>query len=246
MMQPAFVASPVPEPKVEQEPPEPQVEPESLMQSRPVQIEAPSPPPPAYDEVIVGFSPIDWKRSGTIVGGLVAAAILVGAIAGWWSGSSAANPEQAAPAIAAPKEKAPPSFSDLWPEPEPHAVASSSNRRMAEARPPIERVRPSKQPVASEAEALLIQPPQDLIEPANADPLAPESIAAPAVAASMPLPHQTVARTLDRIGYRCGSVASATPVEGTRSVYKITCTSGQSFQAKPVNGRYRFRRLAGN
>jgi hypothetical protein len=53
-----------------------------------------------------------------------------------------------------------------------------------------------------------------------------------------------VARTIDRIGYSCGGVASTSPVEGEApGVFKVTCTSGQSYQAKPVNGRYRFRRL---
>jgi hypothetical protein len=63
------------------------------------------------------------------------------------------------------------------------------------------------------------------------------------VAASLPLPKSVIARTIDRIGYACGSVASATAVDGTEGVYKINCTSGQSYQASPVHGRYHFRRL---
>jgi hypothetical protein len=60
----------------------------------------------------------------------------------------------------------------------------------------------------------------------------------------MPLPNKVVARTIERIGYSCGAVASTAPVEGgAAGVYKVTCTSGQSYQAKPVNGRYRFKRL---
>jgi hypothetical protein len=52
-----------------------------------------------------------------------------------------------------------------------------------------------------------------------------------------------IARTIHRIGYSCGDVASATAVDGQApGVYKITCTSGQSYQAKPVRGRYHFRR----
>lgn len=85
-----------------------------------------------------------------------------------------------------------------------------------------------------------------MAEAEPADTLAPEPTPAPMVAASMPLPHRTVARTLDRIGYRCGTVTSTTPVDGSSGVYKVNCTSGQSFQAKSVNGRYRFRRLASN
>jgi len=119
-------------------------------------------------------------------------------------------------------------------------------RRATLARPHTERPGRSRQQLAaSEAERELIQPPQDLAGPTQSDPLAPETLPA-AEAANMPLPHRTVARTIDRIGYHCGSVASATPVEGVAGVYRVTCSSGQSFQAKPVNGRYRFRRLAGN
>lgn len=75
----------------------------------------------------------------------------------------------------------------------------------------------------------------------------PEAATVPAaapVATGLPLPNRVVARTIDRIGYSCGGVASTSPVEGEApGVFKVTCTSGQSYQAKPVNGRYRFRRL---
>ena len=64
-----------------------------------------------------------------------------------------------------------------------------------------------------------------------------------ALAASLPLPRRTIASTIARIGYPCGGVASSTAVEGgAPGVFKITCTSGHSYQAKPVSGRYRFRR----
>ena len=197
-----------------------------------------------------GIRPIEWKRTGIAVGGLAGAAVLFGALAGWWSGSDAAQPEQAIraePARQAPEEKLP-TIAELWTEPARPVVEEPAfqPRRAASARPHAERpARPQQQLAASEAERQLIQPPQDLADPPAADRLAPET-PVPAVVANMPLPHRTVARTIDRIGYHCGSVASAMPVEGAAGVYKVTCSSGQSFQAKPVNGRYRFRRLAGN
>ena len=53
-----------------------------------------------------------------------------------------------------------------------------------------------------------------------------------------------IARTIERIGYSCGDVSSTTAVEGAGpGAYKVTCTSGQSYEAKPVRGRYHFRRL---
>ena len=74
-------------------------------------------------------------------------------------------------------------------------------------------------------------------------PAAVEPPLAQTIAANLPLSSTTIARTIERIGYACGEVASTTPVEGgARGVFRITCTSGQSYQATPVNGRYRFRR----
>ena len=50
-------------------------------------------------------------------------------------------------------------------------------------------------------------------------------------AAALPLPGPVIARTIERIGYSCGKVASSSAVEG--GVYKVTCTSGASYQATP-------------
>jgi hypothetical protein len=59
----------------------------------------------------------------------------------------------------------------------------------------------------------------------------------------MPLPKPTIARTLHRIGYSCGSVASTSAVDGQAGVFTVTCTSGQSYRASPQHGRYRFKKL---
>jgi hypothetical protein len=72
---------------------------------------------------------------------------------------------------------------------------------------------------------------------------AAEAPPAEAAAASLPISNRTAARTIERIGYACGRIAATTPVEGEATgVYKVTCTSGQSYRAAPVNGRYRFKR----
>ena len=53
-----------------------------------------------------------------------------------------------------------------------------------------------------------------------------------------------MARTIERIGYACGSVASAAAVDGSAGVFKLYLgSSGHSYQASPVKGRYHFRRL---
>jgi hypothetical protein len=239
MQRPAVAVAPSLEPKVEPKPLEP-------VMRRPVQLDSPMPRQPAFSEVNVGSSPIEWKRMGTIAGGLVAVAVFVGAFAGWWSGSSAAEPDQPQRVASAARQPERPTFSE--PEPAPSVVEARADqpRRAVATRPRVERTTHRPRIAASEAESQLIQPPPELANPTSADPHAPETAPLPAVATSMPLPHRTVARTIDRIGYSCGSVASASPVDGAAGVYKVTCTSGQSFQAKPVNGRYRFRRLARN
>jgi hypothetical protein len=64
------------------------------------------------------------------------------------------------------------------------------------------------------------------------------------IAADLPVSTKLIARTIERIGYRCGDVSSAAPAEGkAQGVYRITCSSGQTYQATPVRGRYHFRRL---
>lgn len=62
-------------------------------------------------------------------------------------------------------------------------------------------------------------------------------------AARLPLADATIARTIERIGYGCGRVVSTTAIDGGSGVYRITCSSGDSYRAAPVRGRYRFRRL---
>lgn len=68
--------------------------------------------------------------------------------------------------------------------------------------------------------------------------------AAAAISARLPLADATVARTIHRIGYACGRVVSTTAIDhAADGVFKVTCSSGDSYQATPVRGRYHFRRL---
>jgi hypothetical protein len=74
---------------------------------------------------------------------------------------------------------------------------------------------------------------------------APQPVAVEAAASStarMPLGDAAVARTIRKIGYPCGSVASTAAGSGA-GVFVVTCTSGHSYRAAPTNGRYRFKRL---
>ena len=92
----------------------------------------------------------------------------------------------------------------------------------------------------------MASPPADPLAPiaAAAEPAADPGPAPEAVAATLPLPKAVIARTIGRIGYPCGQVASTSAAEGS-GVFTVTCTSGHSYRAAPVHGRYRFRRLAG-
>lgn len=75
-----------------------------------------------------------------------------------------------------------------------------------------------------------------------------QAAAAPAAGTSgPPLPNSVIARTLDRIGFRCGSVVSTDRVDALDggSAYKVTCSSGQSYRASDQTGRYRFSKWSG-
>ena len=135
-----------------------------------------------------------------------------------------ARPPQDIAAVSEPLPE--PSAAGLQPEPR-------TSPRVAE--PPAE-------PAAPPATA-----PDDSQELANDVTEAPPSVdpEPTTVAAKPPLPNSVMARTIERIGYSCGRVTAVTSVEGpTPGVFRVTCTSGASFRAAPVNGRYRFRRFS--
>ena len=124
------------------------------------------------------------------------------------------------------------------------AVAAPAAAQAAPRQRTIRRAAPAVEPVV-EQPARSIAEQNRFARESIAQALATEPLAADApqpVAASMPLSNATVARTIERIGYRCGSVSSTTAGESA-GVYNVTCSSGQSFQAKPVRGRYHFRKV---
>lgn len=195
--------------------------------------------------------PLEWKKPALAVGAIVLAAGLIGTMAGL-SVRDGENPTQAEDGmtVAVPKAKPvgkmPPRAAAPTPTPAENDFQIASQRtvhataRTRHAASPQAPAAPAAQPsqdgqdVASAAAA---SPPAD----AASDPLAPAP--AEVTSATMPLPNRVVARTIDRIGYRCGEVASTAAVEGSPGVFKVTCSSGQSYQASPVRGRYHFRRI---
>lgn len=101
------------------------------------------------------------------------------------------------------------------------------------------------QPLASEAVAQQsTQAPSATETPAAAalPDSAPANAPVSGAVATLPLTNATIARTIERIGYGCGQVVSATGVEGTSGAFNITCSTGDTYRAAPVRGRYHFRR----
>jgi hypothetical protein len=244
---PLIGSRPLPEPLATQTPaPDPVIQPQPQIGGRRLNhLALPS-------HMAVEVRPIDWKRTGMVLGGVVVAACFLGGLAGWWSAADVGDsppPEQAA-SLSIPSKETPPATDAPWPGSVRSVARPQADlpRRAEISRPRLKRaamVPPSSGPVEqpSDSQTPATPPvPSQLAEASE-----PEAATVPAaapVATGLPLPNRVVARTIDRIGYSCGGVASTSPVEGEApGVFKVTCTSGQSYQAKPVNGRYRFRRL---
>jgi hypothetical protein len=177
----------------------------------------------------------EWKRPALAVGGLVVGVGVLGAAAGL----SVAGHEQAVhggAAVSVPLPQATPAAAlDAQPSDlvgVDHAQPVAARRRdPAARRSKVEQVKPEVEPIGEMA--------------ASSSPATATAAEAPALAAAMPLPAAVVSRTIERIGYPCGGVASSAPAEGSAGVFTVTCASGHSYRAAPVHGRYRFRRVAG-
>ena len=206
---------------------------------------------------------LEWKRPGAVIAALFLGVGLTGALAGLWSGRVFA-PQAAGAAVTLPRRQ-PLAAADLRQTPpaqaseqaapvlaQPTAPTAPHARRSAAV---AQRVTAPKQLRSGDIPPVDLPPrlrgaAQDsgehgsgeaTIPPASAPAL---STATPAAtAAALPLPDRVVARTIEKIGYACGQVSSATALDGEPGVFKVTCTSGDSYKAAPVRGRYHFRRL---
>jgi hypothetical protein len=188
----------------------------------------------------------DWRRPVLAVGGLVVGAGLIGALAGLWVKGDV-DPAQDEPALTVGIPAARAHAVAAAPEP---AVEAAAPRGHARAAVPTVRTKRAAPPLqlaqrpSVESEPVDNQFVDSATEQAAAqDPLAPAPPAA--VAADLPLPEKVIARTIERIGYSCGSVTSSAAVDGASGVFKVTCSSGQTYRAAPVHGRYRFKRWSG-
>jgi outer membrane biosynthesis protein TonB len=197
---------------------------------------------------------VAWKRPAIAAGALVAAVGLAGALLGWRGGEA---PERAEPdmAIALPEATPPQDIAAVSAPPSPAPDPAPSVAK-APTEPParpataaeIPRIAPAPagpRPAVDELQAAVDQTAESPQKDVAANEAVADSPAVGTTAAALPLPNATVARTIARIGYACGAVASTEAVAGEAGVFKVTCTSGQSYRAAPVRGRYHFRRWAG-
>lgn len=195
--------------------------------------------------------PAPWKRPVLAIGGFVLAAAIAGALGGMWVRG---EPQDAAPQLTVRLPAARPHQDIAASAPVALPTPPEAQPRRA-ARAEFAAVR-TQRPVAPELAAAAAAPQQPDDTQAAANPPAQDQAADTAgdqsaaeapvtqpVAASLPLPKKVVARTIERIGYSCGEVASASAIEGAPGTFKVTCSSGQSYQASPARGRYHFRRL---
>lgn len=193
----------------------------------------------------------DLKRPALAVGGFVLAAGLIGAVSGLSlkddvESASASSEPAVTVAVPAAKQQA----SGAMPSaPVGTADAKAEQPVEAYAYAPRSRHNASRQRLTSWArqQAQESQPGQIVAadpQPAEiaSNDLATDPLAPKPTEASMPLPSKVIARTIERIGYSCGEVSSTSAVEGSSGAYNVTCSSGQTYQATPVHGRYHFRR----
>jgi len=198
------------------------------------------------DDAVEEFR-LDLKKP-VVIGGAVIAVV---AVLGAWAGIQAGNEVEAADAspvtnevtVAVPKATT--------------TVASNSTADSAVTLPSREyrrrapviaarRAAPSPAPVEPKRSVTANSQPgpfdsEPVMAAATPEPPAEETRLVEAAARNLPLSHAAIAQTIGRIGYPCGRVASTSQILG--NVFKVTCTSGDSYRAAPTNGRYHFKRL---
>jgi len=191
-------------------------------------------------------TPINWKLPALAAGALVLA-VGGGAWTGWEAGNDNESvqskpvaalkvpPPKTAPAMTSSPPASPPSSAE---EP-PQQAAPAAPAAVRTARIPPEPKPVARQEAPTETALIEQVPPEELMT----EQVVAESASAEAATAKLPLPDAVVARTIRRIGYACGEVASTTPIEGAApGVFKVTCSSGHTYRAAPVRGRYHFRK----
>ena len=180
---------------------------------------------------------VDWAQPAMTVGALFVGVAILGAGLGVYA-SRGIDPAQAqdTATVTLPKEAKPA---------DPDPVAAEAEAKASEPKPAPRRTASRHRRVASAPEPVAAR--EERVEDVpdiTSEQVAALTSEAAQVPAAMPLSNSVVARTIERIGYSCGKVASTSGIDGSAGVFKVTCTSGDSFKATPIRGRYHFRRLS--
>ncbi|MFL6774829.1 MAG: hypothetical protein ACJ8FN_00380 [Sphingomicrobium sp.] len=181
----------------------------------------------------------EWRRPALAIGGLLLGAGLFGTLTGL---SVKDNVQAAAESSEDVQRPAPRQHAGAAPLAPPAAAIAEAPVEHPAVAPPATTSRRLRSPPrpTTWAEETAAQLESGGLEAATEEVAAQSPQAMPA---AMPLPNGFVARTIERIGYACGEVSSTARIEGEGpGVFKVTCTSGQSYRAAPVRGRYHFRR----
>jgi hypothetical protein len=202
-------------------------------------------PAPEHAFLDVEDGSFEWKRPAMLAGALVLTVGLIGAWAGWEAGNDSEAELLPKPTLT---QKLPPA--PEFPIAAEQPVSTAPNPVAARPEAPkrvivterAERSAPRPQYVALADDPVGSAQPDQGVETPEIEQAAAETGPIAAVPAKLPLPDRVVARTIGRIGYACGQVAGASAVDGQAGVFKVTCTSGHSYRAAPVRGRYRFSR----
>ena len=197
-------------------------------------------------------APSDWKRVGLALGGLLVGAAVLGTMAGLSvqdkSGAAQAEPARAPTLNRAPKQEmvldpSAPTSTAASAEPAAEELPQAMTPVLRRGHPLFRERHSARQGMAQNAAAAESAPVQDAAPEGAAH--SPDPQLDQGIAADLPVSTKLIARTIERIGYACGDVSSAAPAEGkAQGVYRITCSSGRTYQATPVSGRYHFRKLA--
>lgn len=186
----------------------------------------------------------EWSRPGLTIAALLFAAAAVGAFAGLKSVETI-EPQKPAQAATIGLPAAKPGAAKAAEVPNAQATRSTTapqrTVRTTEAPATVRREVPAEALAAIPADSITesIQ----VVQAATAEPIADSPAAEQVAAAALPIAKRDIARTIRKIGYSCGAVDSAVPVEGGGAgVFKVTCSSGATYRAAPIRGRYHFRK----
>lgn len=140
-------------------------------------------------------------------------------------------------------------------EPEPlneaipaNAAAENVVEAQANAVEPVNTVAPAEDEDEARANQATEVEPEPAPRPKQEPPKPDAAADAAPSEARLPVSREQAARTIDRIGFTCGEISSASRVEGggeDATYYKITCSSGDVYQGTSRDGRFRFRPWTG-